>query len=425
MGGWVHQPPILFHPAFVNFIFVFMAMALGWSGCQRPYQDPTSPLPASGEAAIRLLPRIEGDLDRRGSYVEQVALALADLGYMQRAMLMVAEDPTIHGPNTLYRLAIRMGHQGRMSEGRKLVAQAAQLAETKGAGSARMVMIQAATARAAVGQMTDAKRIVSLISTPYDRQEAEAGMVAEMIRQGQAGPEAAAPLATPSLTEAWCARARKARPGDQIVFLEKAAANARLTFPVQRPRLLALCALTAVELRRKEQAEVYLREAEFTAAVLSDRIEDGPIEKAKVALALARAGQGEKAREILARARTGSRLPASFFQPPALARVAEAYWALGDQSTAEEVWLEAAQNAKGHIHPNARVINSIEIHLSYLRAGTEPSPMVTEVLAAMERGQGGDGAVSVPPEVEKMQQKIQKMIREEPQRTKKKPLDKP
>jgi hypothetical protein len=125
---------------------------------------------------------------------------------------------------------------------------------------------------------------------------------------------------------------------------------------------------------------------------------------------LALFGEKDKARDILDKARVASRLPASFFQPLGLVRVAEGYVKLGDRAKADEVWLEAAQNAKSHVHPNARVINSIEIYLSHIRAGVEPSADVVAVLQSIDRGEGGDGVMTVSPEIEQVRNRYIKQV---------------
>jgi hypothetical protein len=160
----------------------------------------------------------------------------------------------------------------------------------------------------------------------------------------------------------------------------------------------------------QEDATRYLDEAIAASALLSDLIEDGPIEKAKIATILAEFGEKDKARDVLDKARVASLLPASFFQPLGLVRAAEGYTKLGDRAKADEVWLEAAQNAKGHVHPNARVINSIEIYLSHVRAGVEPSADVVAVLQSIERGEGGDGVMTVSPEIEQVRNRYIKQV---------------
>jgi hypothetical protein len=271
-------------------------------------------------------------------------------------------------------------------------------------------MIQAAIARSALKDDSGAERALQAITTPYDQKEAETGVIAEKIRSGRLTTGVTTPLATPAITEAWCARVLQAAPSDRKQFLDNAVSNARTAFPVQRPRLLALCAETARTLDMQEDATRYLDEAIAASALLSDLIEDGPIEKAKIAGTLAKFGEKDKARDILDKARVASRLPASFFQPLGLVRVAEGYVKLGDRAKADEVWLEAAQNAKGHLHPNARVINSIEIYLSHIRAGVEPSADVVAVLQSIERGEGGDGVMTVSPEIEQVRNRYIKQV---------------
>ena len=83
---------------------------------------------------------------------------------------------------------------------------------------------------------------------------------------------------------------------------------------------------------------------------------------------------------------------------------------LDDRKNADEVWLEAAQDAKGHVHPNARVINSIEIYLSHIRAGVEPAADVLAVLKSIERGEGGDGVMTVSPEIEQVRNRYIKQV---------------
>lgn len=388
----------------MNFAYLILTTAL-LVGCGRSYQDPVAKLSPSVDASVQLLPKITEDVDRRGYYTEKIAETLASVGYLNKAVNVVSFDPSAHGPYTLYSLAIQMARKGDMSAARVIDRKAQTLAKDKGHTDSRMVMIQAAIARSALMDDPGAERALQAITTPYDQKEAETGVIAEKIRSARLTTGTTTPLATPAITEAWCARALKAAPSDRKQFLDNAVSNARTTFPVQRPRLLALCAETARTLGMKEEAFRYLDEAISASALLSDLIEDGSIEKAKIAGTLAEFGEVDKARDMLEKARVASRLPASFFQPPGLARVAEGYVKLGDRTKADEVWLEAAHNAKGHVHPNARVINSIEVYLSHIRAGAEPSADVVAVLRSIERGEGGDGLVTLSPEIEQVRKR--------------------
>jgi len=393
----------------MNFAYLILTTAL-LVGCGPSHQDPTAKLSPSVDASVHLLPKITEDIDRRGYYTEKIAETVASEGYLNKAVEVVAFDPSAHGPYTLYSVAIQMARKGDMSSARDIDRKAQALAKDKGQTDSRMVMIQAAIARAALMDDSGAERALQAITTPYDQKEAETGVIAEKIRAGRLTTGVTTPLATPAITEAWCARALKAAPSDRKQFLDNAVSNARTTFPVQRPRLLALCAETARTLDMQEDATRYLDEAIAASVLLSDLIEDGPIEKAKIAGTLVLFGEKDKARDILDKARVASRLPASFFQPLGLVRVAEGYVKLGDRAKADEVWLEAAQNAKGHVHPNARVINSIEIYLSHIRAGVEPSADVVAVLQSIERGEGGDGVMTVSPEIEQVRNRYIKQV---------------
>jgi hypothetical protein len=396
----------------MNFAYLILTTAL-LVGCGRSHQDPNAKLSPSVDASVHLLPKITEDIDRRGFYAEKIAETVASEGYLNKAVEVVAFDPSAHGPYTLYSLAIQMARKGDMSAARVIDRKAQALAKDKGHTDSRMVMIQAAIARSALMDDSGAERALQAITTPYDRQEAQTGVIAEKIRSGRITSGVTTPLATPAITEAWCALCLKASPSDRKQFLDNAVSNARTTFPVQRPRLLALCAETARTLDMQEDATRYLDEAIAASALLSDLIEDGPIEKAKIAGILAEFGEKDKARDVLDKARVASLLPASFFQPPGLVRVAEGYVKLGDRTKADEVWLEAAQNAKGHVHPNARVINSIEIYLSHIRAGVEPSADVVAVLKSIERGEGGDGVMTVSPEIEQVRKRYIKQTTDE------------
>ena len=396
----------------MSFAYLLLATVL-LAGCGSSHQDPVAKLSPSVDASVHLLPKITEDIDRRGYYTEKIAETVASEGYLNKAVEVVAFDPSAHGPYTLYSLAIQMARKGDMSVARVIDRKAQTLAKDKGHTDSRMVMIQAAIARAALMDDSGAERALQAITTPYDQQEAQTGVIAEKIRSGLLTSGATTPLATPAITEAWCARALKAPPSDRKQFLENAVSNARTTFPVQRPRLLALCAESARKLGMQEDASRYLAEAVAASALLSDLIEDGPIEKAKIAGTLAQFGEKDKARDMLDKARVSSRVPASFFQPVALARVAEGYLKLGDRMKADEVWLEAAQNARGHVHPNARMINSIEIYLSHIRAGVEPAADVLAVLKSIERGEGGDGVMTVSPEIEQVRNRYIKQVTNE------------
>lgn len=396
----------------MNFTYLLLATVF-LAGCGSSHQDPVAKPSPLVDASVQLLPKITDDIDRRGYYTEKIAETVASEGYLNKAVDLVSFDPSAHGPYTLYSLAIQMARKGDMSAARTIDRKAQTLAKDKGHTDSRMVMIQAAIARAALMDDSGAECALQAITTPYDQKEAETGVIAEKIRSGRLTSGVTTPLATPAITEAWCARVLKAAPSDRNQFLENAVSNARTTFPIQRPRLLGVCAETARTLGMQEQASGYLAEAVAASAILSDLIEDGPIEKSKLAAILANFGKKDEAREILDKARVASRLPASFFQPPALARVAEGYLKLDDRKTADKVWLEAAQNAKGHVHPNAKVINSIEIYLSHVRAGVEPSADVATVLQSIERGEGGDGVMAVSPEIEQVRNRYIKQVTDE------------
>ena len=266
----------------MNFAYLILTTAL-LVGCGRSHQDPTAKLSLSVDASVHLLPKITEDIDRRGYCTEKIAETVASEGYLNKAVEVVAFDPSAHGPYTLYSLAIQMARKGDMSVARVIDRKAQTLAKDKGHTDSRMVMIQAAIARAALMDDSGAERALQAITTPYDQQEAQTGVIAEKIRSGRLTSGATTPLATPAITEAWCARALKAPPSDRKQFLENAVSNARTTFPVQRPRLLALCAESARKLGMQEDASRYLAEAVAASALLSDLIEDGPIEKAKIA----------------------------------------------------------------------------------------------------------------------------------------------
>jgi hypothetical protein len=396
----------------MNLAYLFLVTVI-LAGCGTSHQDPVAKLSPSVDASVQLLPKITEDTDRRGYYTEKIAETVASQGYLNKAVDVVSFDPSAHGPFTLYSLAIQMAHKGDMSAARVIDRRAQILAKDKGHTDSRMVMIQAAIALAALMDDSGAERALQAITTPYDQQEAQTGVIAEKIRSGRITSGVNPPLATPAITEAWCALSLKAPPSDRKQFLENAVSNARITFPVQRPRLLALCAESARKLEMQEDASRYLAEAVAASALLSDLIEDGPIEKAKIAGTLAQFGEKDKARDMLDKARVSSRVPASFFQPVALARVAEGYLKLGDRMKADEVWLEAAQNARGHVHPNARVINSIEIYLSHVRAGVEPAADVLAVLKSIQRGEGGDGVMTLSPEIEQVRNRYIKQVTNE------------
>jgi hypothetical protein len=403
----------------MNFACLLLATVL-LAGCGTSHQDPGAKLSPSVDASVQLLQKITEDIDRRGCYTEKIAETVAAEGYLNKAVEVVAFDPSAHGPYTLYSLAIQMARKGDMSVARVIDRKAQTLAKDKGHTDSRMVMIQAAIVRSALMDDSGAERALQAITTPYDKQEAKTGVIAEKIRSGRLTTGVTTPLATPAITEAWCARALKAAPSDRKQFLENAVSNARSTFPIQRPRLLGLCAETALTLGMQEEASGYLAEAVAASALLSDLIEDGPIEKSKLAGIMADLGKKDEAREMLDKARVASRLPASFFQPPALARVAEGYLKLGDHIKADEVWLEAAQNAKGHVHPNARVINAIEIYISHVRAGVEPTADVVAVLKSIERDEGGDGFMTVSPEIEQVRKRYIKQTTDESKKKKSK-----
>ncbi|NBR24814.1 MAG: hypothetical protein EBU08_13800, partial [Micrococcales bacterium] len=63
-------------------------------GCGPSHQDPAAKLSPSVDASVHLLPKITEDIDRRGYYTEKIAETVASEGYLNKAVEVVAYDPS-------------------------------------------------------------------------------------------------------------------------------------------------------------------------------------------------------------------------------------------------------------------------------------------------------------------------------------------
>lgn len=386
----------------MNSCFSLLIFGIVLAGCSpRPKPDVT--LPAAVREAAEFLPLIREDSDLRDEKAEDIAMAMARRGAPRAGLELISQMTTPLRIATYYRLAVLAHRAGDEGSALRAFAAGEKGMEQYPLNPPRVAEIERAAAYAVLKTPAEARAKAEALGNPYDRNEALAKVRAEEILHA-ADPLALpdAPLITQEVTSAWCVRAVRAGLSESKPYLDKALANARDGFPVFRPRMLIECADAEKKLGQEEARQALLREAASVAENLGDRTETGPVERARVGVAMAKAGMREPAREVLEKAAVASRLPASYFQPPAMVMVAEGWWELGEKEKAHAMWLEAAKVALVHPHPNARAVNAIEVLLSVAGFQEELPVDLRGILNQIKRGEGGEGSatLSLSPEIQ-------------------------
>jgi len=394
------------------YISSIVIISLFFSGCTpRPSAD--IPLPAALMDTSSLLPLIREDSDLRDEMAQELAFAVANRGAPQAAIAVTTNMITSLKVATLYRLSIIAEQSGDHGSALRAFLSAEKGMESYPLNTPRVPDIYRAAAYAVLKNPAQARERAQKLGNDFDRNEALARILAQEILHSSD------PLSLPNppvviyeIASAWCDRAIKAGAHQAKPYMEKALLIARDGFPVFRPRMLIDCAKAEGKLGNKDSQEILLREAASIAASLGDRTETGPLERARVGIAMAQAGMRDPARDVLEQAAVASRLCASYFQPPAMVMVAEGWWELGEKDKANAMWLEAAKVALVHPHPNARAVNAIYVLLSISKYQSEIFPELAAILDRIKRGEGGEGSVNLTlsPEIQDAVSKTQKAL---------------
>jgi hypothetical protein len=394
------------------YVITATVCALILGGCNtRPSADIS--LPAALMDSSSLLPLIREDSDLRDEMAQELAFAAANRGAPQAAITVTTNMITPLKVATLYRLSIIAEQSGDHGSALRAFLAAEKGMQSYPLNTPRVPDIYRAAAYAVLKNPTQARERAQMLGNDFDRNEALARILAQEILHSSD------PLSLPNpsvviqeVASAWCDRAIKAGADQAKPYMEKALLIARDGFPVFRPRMLIDCAKAEGKLGNKDAQEMLLREAAGIAASLGDRTETGPLERARVGIAMAQAGMRDMAREVLEQAAVTSRLCASYFQPPAMVMVAEGWWELGEKDKANAMWLEAAKVALVHPHPNARAVNAIYVLLSISKYQPEIFPELAAILDRIKRGEGGEGSanLTLSPEIQDAVSKTQKAL---------------
>lgn len=394
------------------YISTILILSLFLGGCTpRPSADIT--LPGVLMDSSSFLPLIREDSDLRDEMAQDLAFAVANRAAPQAAIAVTTNMITPLKVATLYRLSIIAEQSGDHGSALRAFLAGEKGMDAYPLNTPRVPDIYRAAAYAVMKNPAQARERAQKLGNDFDRNEALARILAQEILHS---PDPLAlpnpPVITEEVASAWCDRAIKAGPDLSKPYMEKALLIARDGFPVFRPRMLIDCAKAEGKLGNKDSQEMLLREAASIAASLGDRTETGPLERARVGIAMAQAGMRDAAREVLEQAAVASRLCASYFQPPAMVMVAEGWWELGEKEKANAMWLEAAKVALVHPHPNARAVNAIHVLLSISKYQPEIFPELAAILDRIKRGEGGEGSVNLTlsPEIQDAISKTQKAL---------------
>jgi hypothetical protein len=394
------------------YIFTLLIVSLFLSGCTpRPSADIT--LPAALMDSSSLLTLIKEDSDLRDEMAQELAFAVANRGAPQAAIAVTTNMITPLKVATLYRLSIIAEQFGDHGSATRAFLAGEKGMESYPLNTPRVPDIYRAAAYAVLKNPAQARERAKKLGNDFDRNEALARILAqEILHSSDPLSLPNPPVVIQEVESAWCDRAIKAGVAQANPYMEKALLIARDGFPVFRPRMLIDCAKAEGKLGKKDSQEMLLREAASIAASLGDRTETGPLERARVGIAMAQAGMRDAAREVLEQAAVTSRLCASYFQPPAMVMVAEGWWELGEKDKANAMWLEAAKVALVHPHPNARAVNAIYVLLSISKYQPEIFPELAAILDRIKRGEGGEGSanLTLSPEIQDAVSKTQKAL---------------
>jgi hypothetical protein len=363
--------------------------------------------------SFSFLPLIREDSDLRDEMVQDLALAMANRGAPQAAIAVTTNMITPLKVATLYRLSIIAEQSGDHGSATRAFLAGEKGMQSYPLNTPRIPDIYRAAAYAVLKNPAQAREKAQKLGNDFDRNEALARILAqEVLHSSDPLSLPNPPVVIQEVASAWCDRAIKAGAAHAKPYMEKALVIARDGFPVFRPRMLIDCAKAEGKLGNKDAQEMLLREAAIIAASLGDRTETGPIERARVGIAMAQVGMRDPAREVLEQAALTSRLGASYFQPPAMVMVAEGWWELGEKEKANAMWLEAAKVALVHPHPNARAVNAIYVLLSISKYQPEIFPELAAILDRIKRGEGGEGSVNLTlsPEIQDAISRTQKAL---------------
>jgi tetratricopeptide (TPR) repeat protein len=382
-------------------------------GACSPSPKADLPMTVSLMESFSFLPLIREDSDLRDEMAQDLAIAMANRGAPEAAMGVATKMVTSLKVATLYRLSIIAEQTGDHGSALRAFLAAEKGMESYPLNTPRIPDIYRAAAYAVVKNPAQARERAQKLGNDFDRNEALAKILAQEILYSSDPLTLSSPaVVTEEVVSAWCDRAVKAGAAQAKTYMEKALLIARDGFPVFRPRMLIDCARAEGKLGNKDSQQMLLREAASIAASLGDRTETGPIERARVGIAMAQAGMRDTAREVIEQATVASRLCASYFQPPAMAMVAEGWWELGEKDKANAMWLEAAKVALVHPHPNARAVNAIYVLLSISKYQPEIFPELAAILDRIKRGEGGEGSVNLTlsPEIQDAISRTQKAL---------------
>ena len=393
-------------------MYFLLIFSLFLAGCV-PVPKSDEPVKSGVKQSVEFLSLINGDADLHDELTEDIALQMARLGSPRAALDVASKMSTPLRIATLYRLAILSQKAGDLGSGRRAFAEAEIGMKLYPLNTPRVPDIERASAYAFLKNSTQAREKAQMLGNDFDRNEALARILAqEILHSSDPLSLPNPPVVIQEVASAWCDRAIKAGADQAKPYMEKALLIARDGFPVFRPRMLIDCAKAEGKLGKKDSQEMLLREAASIAASLGDRTETGPLERARVGIAMAKAGMRDAAREVLEQAAVTSRLCASYFQPPAMVMVAEGWWELGEKDKANAMWLEAAKVALVHPHPNARAVNAIYVLLSISKYQPEIFPELAAILDRIKRGEGGEGSanLTLSPEIQDAVSKTQKAL---------------
>jgi hypothetical protein len=394
------------------YVLTATVCALVLGGCS-PSPKADLPLSVSLMDSLTFLPLIRDDSDLRDEMAQDLALAMASRGAPQAAIATTTNMVTPLKVATLYRLSIISEKSGDHGSALRAFFAGEKGMDGYPLNTPRVPDIYRAAAYAVMKNPAQARERAQMLGNDFDRNEAISKILAEeILHSSDPFSLPNPPLVTHELSSAWCDRAVKVGAAQAKPYMDKALAIARDGFPVFRPRMLIDCAKAEGKLGNKDAQDLLLREAGSIASALGDRTEIGPLERARVGIAMAQAGMRDSAREVLEQAAVASRLCASYFQPPAMAMVAEGWWELGEKEKAKAMWLEAAKVALAHPHPNARAVNAIHVLLSISKYQPEIFPELATILDRIKRGEGGEGSVNLTlsPEIQDAISKTQKAL---------------
>jgi len=394
------------------YVLIATVCALILGGCSpRPKAD--LPLSVSLMDSLAFLPLIRDDSDLRDEMAQDLALAMANRGAPEAAMGVAANMVTPLKVATLYRISIIAEQSGDYGSAIRAFLAGEKGMDAYPLNTPRVPDIYRTAAYAVLKKPAQAREMAQKLGNDFDRNEALARILAqEILHSSDPLSLPNPPVVIQEVASAWCDRAIKAGADQAKPYMEKALLIARDGFPVFRPRMLIDCAKAEGKLGNKDAQEMLLREAGSIASALGDRTETGSLERARVGIAMAQAGMRDTAREVLEQAAVASRLCASYFQPPAMAMVAEGWWELGEKEKAKAMWLEAAKVALVHPHPNARAVNAIHVLLNISKYQPEIFPELATILDRIKRGEGGEGIVNITlsPEIQDAVSKTQKAL---------------